>query len=208
MKVFDDEQDKLMDHEYDGIRELDNHMPVWWLWLFYFTIAFAVVYLFYYEVLGWGPDQHEQYQQEIAAAEAMYGAPDEGPSAEDFAWTASTDEEMVEAGQELYMNPAQLCFTCHGNNGQGLVGPNLTDIYWMHGCQPEDIAASIINGYPEQGMLPYGSGTRISNEQVQQLVSYIISIQGSEPAQAKQYDPNSAQECTEGPLAATSSGGS
>jgi cytochrome c oxidase cbb3-type subunit 3 len=205
MKVFDDEQDKLMDHEYDGIRELDNHMPAWWLWLFYFTIAFGVLYMLYFQVLGWGPTQHEEYQQEMAAAEAMYGTPEEQSPVEDFAWTVSTDESDIAAGRELYMSSAQLCFTCHGNAGGGLVGPNLTDEYWMHGCQPVDIAASIIEGYPDMGMLAYGSGTRISNEEVQQLVSYIASLQGTEPADAKEADMNRTQACSEGPLAQSGS---
>lgn len=205
MKVFDDEKDKLLDHEYDGIRELDNHMPVWWLWLFYFTIAFGVGYMLYYQVFGWGPTQHEEYRQEVAAAEARYGTQEQENPVENFTWAVSTDEEDIEEGRELFMNPNQLCFTCHGNNGQGLVGPNLTDQYWMHGCQPKDIATSIINGYPDMGMLPYGSGSRLSNEEVQYLVSYIASLQGSEPDGAKAPDMNRAQTCTEGPLASSES---
>lgn len=203
MKVFDDERDKLLDHEYDGIRELDNHMPVWWLWLFYFTIAFGVGYMLYYQVLGWGPTQHEEYQQEIAAAEAKFGAPEEENPIEEYAWAVSTDEEDVAAGRTLFMDAGQLCFTCHGNAGGGLVGPNLTDEYWMHGCQPSDIAASIIHGYPDMGMLPYGSGAKLSNEQVNQLVSYIASLQGSNPPDAKEVDMERTQTCSEGPLAAT-----
>lgn len=205
MKVFEDEKDKLLDHEYDGIRELDNHMPVWWLWLFYFTIAFAVGYLLYYQVFGWGPDQHEEYQQEVAAAEARFGTPEEGNPVEDFTWTISTDEEDIAAGKALFDNPAQLCFTCHGNQGQGLVGPNLTDENWMHGCTPKDIASSIINGYPDMGMLPYGSGTKLSNEEVQQLVSYIASLQGSNPPDAKAADMSRTQPCREGPLGSSDS---
>ncbi|MDZ7694917.1 MAG: cbb3-type cytochrome c oxidase N-terminal domain-containing protein [Balneolaceae bacterium] len=206
MKVFDDEKDKLLDHEYDGIRELDNHMPVWWLWLFYFTIAFGVGYLLYYQVLGWGPTQHEEYQQEIAAAEARFGLQeDETNPVEEYTWTVSTDESDIAAGKELYMNPNQLCFTCHGNQGEGLVGPNLTDEYWLHGCSPKEIAASIINGYPDMGMLAYGSGTRMSNEQVQHLVSYIASIQGANPPNAKAADMSRAQPCQEGPLSGSGS---
>jgi len=201
MKVFDDEKDKLMDHEYDGIRELDNHMPVWWLWLFYFTIAFGVGYMFYYEVLGWGPTQHEEYQQEIAAAEAKYGTPEEENPAEDYNWVVSTEQADIAAGKELYMDTNQLCFTCHGNNAQGQVGPNLTDKFWLHGCQPQDIATSIIKGYPDKGMLPYGGGSKISNEKVQQLVSYIASLQGTDPPNPKEPDMNRVQPCSEGPLA-------
>lgn len=185
MKVFDDEKDKLLDHEYDGIRELDNHMPVWWLWLFYFTIVFGVGYLLYYQVFGWGPDQHEEYEREVAAAEVLYGSPDDQQPAEEYAWIISEDEADIAAGKDIFMNPSQLCFTCHGANAEGMVGPNLTDEYWLYGCGPEDIALSIINGYPDKGMMPYGSGAKLNNEEVQHLVSYIASLQGSEPAGAK-----------------------
>lgn len=196
MKVFDDEKDKLMDHEYDGIRELDNHMPGWWLWLFYFTIAFGVGYMLYYEVLGWGPSQEELYEMEIAEAEALYGGPREDP-VESYDWALLTDDESIEKGRELYTNPQQLCFSCHGAQGQGMVGPNLTDEYWLHGCSPKEMAASIINGYPEMGMLPYGGGNEISNEEVEYLVSYMVSLQGTNPPDGKEPDLNRASECTE-----------
>ncbi|MEX0648964.1 MAG: cbb3-type cytochrome c oxidase N-terminal domain-containing protein [Balneolaceae bacterium] len=195
MKVFDDEKDKLLDHEYDGIRELDNHMPVWWLWLFYFTIAFGIGYFLYYEVLDWGADQHEEYDMEIAAAEAIYGSPDNRPD-ESYEWVFSTDEADIAAGKAIFDKPAQLCFTCHGQNAQGLVGPDLTDEYWLHGCGPKDIAMSIIDGYPDRGMLAYGGGAKLSNDEVQQLVSYIVSLQGSNPPDAKAPDTSRAERCT------------
>lgn len=196
MKILDDEQDKLLDHEYDGIKELDNYMPVWWLWLFYFTIAFGIVYLLYYEVLDWGMDQHELYQAEVAAAEQKYGAPEEeGPPPEEFEWTVLTSQEDIDAGKELFNSANQLCATCHAQNLGGSVGPNLTDDMWIHGCSPKEIAMSIVNGYPARGMQPYGSGTKISNEKVQQLVSFIISKQGSDPANAKAVDETRAKPC-------------
>ncbi len=198
MKVFDDEKDKLLDHDYDGIRELDNHMPVWWLWMFYFSIAFGAGYLLYYQLLGWGADQYEEYEQEIAAAEIKYGSMQPDEPDEEFVWTVSEDEADIAAGKELFANPGQLCFTCHGSNGEGMVGPNLTDEYWLHGCSPEDIAKSIIEGYPEMGMMAYGSGARLSNEEVRQLVSYIVSLQGTESANAKEPDMSRAQPCSEG----------
>lgn len=199
MEVLDDEQDKLLDHEYDGIRELDNHMPVWWLWLFYFTIAFAVGYLFYYQVFGWGPTQHEEYEQEIAMAEAKYGEMDKSNPIEDYSWTFLETEDAISKGQKLFMSDKQLCYTCHGQNAQGAVGPNLTDEYWMHGCSAKEIAASIIHGYPDMGMLKYGSGTKMENKQVEYLVSYIKSLQGSEPGGAKEPDMNRATKCTSTP---------
>ena len=205
MKVYKGEKDKLLDHEYDGIKELDNHMPFWWLWLFFCTIAIAVIYLMYYQVLGWGPTQFEEYQQEMAAAEAKYGSPDEGESVEAYAWSISQKDEDIEAGKEMFHGSSQLCFSCHGANAQGMVGPNLTDNYWIHGCKPSEIAASIVHGYPDMGMLAYGSGSKISNEKVEQLISYIASLQGTNPPDAKEVDQSRAQPCTEGPLAQSES---
>lgn len=197
MKVFDDEKDKLLDHEYDGIRELDNHMPGWWLWLFYFTIAFGVGYLFYYQVMGWGPTQEEEYEMEVAAAEEMYGGEEENPL-ESYEWAVLSEEEAISQGRELFHSAQQLCFSCHGNEGQGLVGPNLTDQFWIHGCGPQDLASSIINGYPQMGMLPYGGGNQMSNEQVEYVISYIVSLQGSNPPNPKQPDMSRASECEAG----------
>lgn len=203
MKVFDDEKDKLLEHEYDGIRELDNHMPVWWLWLFYFSIAFGVGYLLYYQVFGWGPDQYEEYDQEVAAAEAKYGSPDKENPLEDYTWAFSKDQAEIAKGKELFHSNTQLCFSCHGQNAQGMVGPNLTDHYWLHGCTPKDIAADVIHGYPEKGMMPYGSGSKLTPEQVQYVISYVASLQGSKPEDPKEVDMSRAKPCTEGPLAAS-----
>lgn len=194
MKVFDDEKDKLLEHEYDGIRELDNHMPVWWLWLFYFSIAFSVGYMLYYEVLGWGPTIEQEYEQELAEAELLYdGAGDNAGDVYEFSFL--TDEEALQKGREIYSD--NLCSSCHGDQGQGMVGPNLTDSYWLHGCGPEDIAASIINGFPDKGMLAYGSGSKISDEHVEYLISYIASLQGTDPPDGKDPDLDRAVECTE-----------
>ena len=197
MKVLDDEKDKLLDHEYDGIRELDNHMPVWWLWLFYFTIAFGVGYALYYEVFEWGPDQHEEYEMEMAAAVEKYKF-DEQPSAGEtsFTWTFGEQAEVIEKGKEIFMGMNNLCFTCHGSAGEGLVGPNLTDYKWIHGCSPEEIATSITEGFPDKGMVAYGSGAPMPNEDVNALVSYIGSLQGTNPPNAKAVDEARAKPCS------------
>lgn len=198
MKILDDEKDLLLDHDYDGIKELDNHMPVWWLWLFYFTIAWGIGYLVYYYMLG-GPSQEELYEMEMAAAEEQYGLPsgDEegGAEAEAFDWVFLEDQDRIEEGREIYMGNNNLCYTCHGSNGEGMVGPNLTDELWIHGCSAEEIAISIKEGYPDRGMIAYGSGARLSDEKVQSLVSYIASIQGTDPANAKAPDPR-AEPCS------------
>ncbi len=198
MKILDDEKDLLLDHEYDGIMELDNHMPKWWLWLFYFTIAWGFLYLLYYQFTGVGLTQEEQYEQQVAMAIEQYGLEPEGGNASATAvdWTLETDAASLENGKTIYMGMGNLCFTCHGGAGEGLVGPNLTDAYWIHGCSPSDLAQSIAVGFPEKGMMPYGSGARISDEDMTDLISYIASLQGSEPANAKPTDLARAVECT------------
>lgn len=196
MKVLDDEKDKLMDHEYDGIRELDNHMPVWWLWLFYFTIIFGVGYALYYEVFKWGPNQIEEYEMEMAAAAEKYKNNDSGNGGATFAWSFSDDAEVIAKGEELFMGMNNLCFTCHGSAGEGLVGPNLTDEFWIHGCSPEEVAKSITEGFPDKGMVAYGSGAPMPNEDVNALISYISSIQGTNPPNAKPKDEARALQCS------------
>ena len=195
MKVFDDEKDKLLDHEYDGIRELDNHMPVWWLWLFYFTIAFGIGYMLYYYAFG-GPNMFQEYEQEMAAAAEKYQLnEDPNQEAASFNWAYSQEPEVLAKGQEIFMGMNNLCFTCHGSAGEGLVGPNLTDEYWIHGCSAEEVATSISTGFPDKGMVPYGSGAPIANEDLNALVSYIASIQGTDPPNAKAIDENRAVPC-------------
>lgn len=153
----------------------------------------------YYYMLG-GPTQEELYEQEMAAAAEQYGIEPEGEEggeaeASDFTWAFLEDQERIEEGREIYMSNGNLCFTCHGANGEGMVGPNLTDNLWIHGCSPENIANGIIQGYPDRGMIPYGSGSRLSDEKLQSLISYIASIQGNEPANAKAPDPR-AEPCS------------
>ena len=186
MKVFDDEKDKLLDHEYDGIGELNNHMPVWWLWLFFFTIAWGAGYLVWYQLMGIAPDQHEQYENQVAEATAKYGLDKQNDEAQStFVYTVSDDPEAIARGQEIYMGTGNLCFTCHGNEGQGLVGPNLTDNKWIHGCSADEVATAIKVGFPLKGMVAYGSGAVMSDEQVNDVISYIASLQGTEPANPK-----------------------
>ena len=197
MKIFEDEKDKLLDHDYDGIKELDNHMPVWWLWLFYFTIGWGFLYLLYYQFTGIGPDQHEQYEMEITAAEEMYGGGgDEGAPATAATWEFQTDAASIENGKVLYDGVGNLCFTCHGGSGEGLVGPNLTDDYWLHGCSAEQIATSITTGFPDKGMMPYGSGARLSDDDLTDIISYIASLQGTNPPNAKAVDETRAVQCS------------
>lgn len=194
--ILDDEKDKLLDHEYDGIQELDNPMPPWWLYGFYFTIVLGVVYMFYFDVLGVGLTQAEEYDAEVALAEELYKPIEEVAPTVSFAeLEVLSDEASIAAGKALYSSPKNLCTTCHGGQSEGLVGPNLTDDFWIHGCDLESIMTSIKTGFPTAGMPPYGSGVPLSDIELQQLASYIISLRGSNPPNAKQPEPNRAVEC-------------
>lgn len=194
--ILSDEQDLLLDHEYDGIQELDNPMPPWWLYGFYFTIVLSVFYLLYYDVTGWGLSQEQEYEREMALAAERFG-PEEAPGAVlNFAeLEVLSDEASLAAGRAIYMSPTNLCATCHGNNLQGLVGPDLTNSYWKHGCDLEAIAMSIRQGFPAQGMPAYGSGVRLTDEQLHQLSSFIISMRGTDPAGAKAPNMARSVEC-------------
>ncbi len=198
--ILDDEKDILLDHEYDGIQELDNNMPGWWLYGFYFTIAFAVVYLLYYDVIGWGPSQEEEYAIEMQRAEERFGTATAEEPAEALNWAelaVLTDEASLGAGKALYESTRNLCVTCHGNAGQGLVGPDLTNEYWKHGCDLESIVNSIRVGFPARGMPAYGSGAPLTDEELHQLSSYIISLRGTNPPGAKAPDMSRSERCEE-----------
>lgn len=189
--IFDDERDILLDHNYDGIRELDNHMPAWWVFGFWFTIVLAVLYLMFYHVLGWGPSSAEEYKMEMASAVKIQPVDTGKPS--DWAELAYlTDAASIENGKVLYN---QICNVCHGANGEGLVGPNLTDNYWINGCDLPSVMQSIKKGFPAKGMPPYGGGKTLDTNELQLVASYIHSLKDSQPANAKPHDPTREFEC-------------
>lgn len=183
-----DEKDKLLDHEYDGIRELDNHMPRWWVLGFYFTIAFSVVYMVYYHLAG-GPSSDQEYQAEMAASPQKAAA----VAVADTGIRPLTDTASLAAGEKLYV--AQTCSACHSPNLGGLVGPNLTDDFWIHGCDYATVMNNVKKGFQQKGMMPYGNGKPLQENELQQLVSYIFSKRGSNPPGAKAIDPEREKKC-------------
>jgi cytochrome c oxidase cbb3-type subunit 3 len=191
-------KDELLDHEYDGIREFDNALPKWWLYGFYFTIAFAIVYAINYHALPqpmWGrPGMVAEYQAEVEAADRLAaGRPKAaGPGT---ALAALTDADSLAKGQAIYEG-ANLCHACHRKDLGGMVGPNLADNLWIHGCTPAELVKNVSTGFPPLGMLPYGSGTTLSDQQLLQVVSYILSKQGSNPASPRAVDPAREKACS------------
>lgn len=177
------EKDILLDHDYDGIKELDNNLPPWWKYGFYVTIVFAFIYMFIYHVSGTGKLQGEEYKQELAIAqqekEARLKASADNINEENV--TALADEQLIAKGKETFQ---KLCVACHRADGGGQVGPNLTDEFWLHGGGVKNIFKTITYGVPNKGMISWQS--QLSPKQIQQVASYILTLKGTNPAGAKE----------------------
>lgn len=180
-----EERDLLLHHEYDGIRELDNVLPPWWLWLFYGTIAWGVIYLINAHVTRTMPNQHDEYVAEMEQAKsdiAAYMAKSAGAVDENN--VTITDDATALAGAKATF--VQYCAACHGPDAAGAetsVGPNLTDAYWLHGGGVKNVFRTIKYGVPEKGMISWKS--QFKPQEIQALASYILSLQGTGPSTQK-----------------------
>ena len=190
-------RDELLDHDADGIHEFDNDLPRWWLYGFYLTIAIALVYFVNFHVLPsplLGTSVAAEYDADVRAAADAAAArkPAVDPNA---AVTILTDEESLEEGREIFEGESNVCASCHRADLGGLIGPNLTDDQWLHGCSIGEVMTSIRTGYPPRGMLPFGTGATLDEEQVRQLASYVLSKQGSTPPKPKAPDAERDKTC-------------
>lgn len=175
------ERDIQLDHDYDGIKELDNSLPPWWKWGFVITIFAAVFYLMNFHVLGAGRNPTEEYEAELVSAKKQmeaYAAKNKDKVDEEHLRMA--DEGGIAAGRKIF---EQACFACHGKLGEGGAGPNLTDDFWLHKGSLTDIYHSIKTGYPEKGMQSWQK--QYSPKQINEIASYIKSIHGTNPPNAK-----------------------
>jgi cytochrome c oxidase cbb3-type subunit III len=181
-KPIEQEGDIMLDHEYDGIRELDNNLPPWWKYGFYLTIVFSFVYIIRYHVTGDGDLQDVEYQKEIALAEVQKAefVKLTGNKVDENSVTLLADEASISSGKSIYM---QNCAACHGGSGEGTVGPNLTDEYWIHGGDVKDVFKLIKYGNPQKGMIAWQA--QLGPKQIQEVTSYILSLQGTNPANGK-----------------------
>ncbi|MFQ6609249.1 MAG: cbb3-type cytochrome c oxidase N-terminal domain-containing protein [Fidelibacterota bacterium] len=243
-------KDNLLDHNYDGIRELDNDLPPWWLNLFYITIIWGVGYFLYFHVFNFGDSSAIEYQKEMNPGMVIdkgsslfqgYNSPwaDEtieltpklrkqlenyiGPnvpfslliaeakrkasvedlailnasfSGEEFDFSATQipealkeevktynpleDDTSIAQGKEIWLKN---CTSCHGVFGEGGIGPNMTDQYWMHGGSFNNIMNTIIHGVPTKGMIAWSSTLR--PDDILKVGSYILTIQGTNPPNPK-----------------------
>lgn len=172
-------------HMYDGIEEYDNPMPPWWVWIFIVSIIWAPIYFLGVHQFGF----INTYEDDLAAKQAELttlreAAEAANPSVQvDDAWIASFfgNADAVASGAATF---GAYCAACHGNAGEGLIGPNLTDAYWIHGAAPTDLFAVITNGVLDKGMTPWESV--LTSEERAYVIAYIKTLEGTNPANAKE----------------------
>lgn len=176
------EKDIMLDHNYDGIRELDNNLPPWWIYGFYITVIWGFIYLIYFHVSKTGDLQDAEYKKEVSIANQQL---------EEFRKKSANmvdesnvkflnDEASLIKGKDLFISN---CAACHGNLGEGKVGPNLTDKNWIHGGSIKDIFKSLKYGWPDKGMKAWAED--FSPSQLAMIASYVKSLAGTNPAGAK-----------------------
>ena len=171
-------------HSWDGLEEYNNPLPRWWLWLFYITIVFSLVYIVLYPTIGnyqgvlnWSSDS--EYQQEMGEADAKYGPIFAGLAQQDVAVLAA-DKKATQIGQRLFLN---YCATCHGSDAGGGAGfPNLRDKDWLYGGSAEAIKTSIMHG--RRGMMPPW-GAALGEQGVDEVTTYVMSLSGRQVDSAK-----------------------
>jgi len=169
-------------HSYDGIRELDNIIPPWFTTAFLLTILFGVGYLYRYHIAKSAPMQIEEYTNAVAVAEQKH---DEYLKTQANAVDENSVTLMIgadlDAGKKIFVT---LCAACHKTDGGGLVGPNLTDEYWIHGGALKDLFKTVKYGYPDKGMISWKE--QLSPVQMAQVVNYILTLKGTNPPDAKE----------------------
>ena len=179
----------LLDHEADGIKELDNNLPRWWVWLFHLTIAFSVFYMVYYHLLDAGDLQIAEYEKQRSVGEKIKNEAIGKFEAHLASLTPSQEPAVLAQGLQTY---TALCAPCHRADGGGLVGPNLCDDYWIHGSNYIDSLKTIINGVPEKGMLTWRGVLKPS--EIQAVASYIHQFRGTTPPNPKPREDQAGPE--------------
>ena len=177
-----EEEDAILtDHNYDGIRELDNNLPLWWKYMFYLTIIFAGVYLYYYHYSGSGMLQDQEYvaQMDQAEKDKEAYAKANPNSINENTVKVLTSPQVLAKGKEIFTTN---CAACHAADGGGIVGPNLTDNYWIHGNGIKNVFVTITNGVP--GKMQAWK-TQLSSSDIQNVANYVLSLKGSTPASPK-----------------------
>ena len=179
----EEERNIELDHNYDGIKELDNHLPPWWKYLFYATIVWSVIYIFVYHFSDSLPLQEQEYRNEVAKADELkrkFLATQPKLEIDENTLAYKEDAAILSAGKELYTIN---CAPCHKADGGGGIGPNLTDEYWLHNGDIRGIFATIKNGVPEKGMVSWAGV--MSPQQLRDVSFFVMSLKGTNPPGAK-----------------------
>ncbi|GAB4370314.1 MAG: cbb3-type cytochrome c oxidase N-terminal domain-containing protein [Acidobacteriota bacterium] len=174
-------RDELREHEFDGIKEYDNPLPRWWVWLFWATIIATPVYIVYYH-FGPGKLVADEYQEEL---DAYYEQQRQqllalGEVSEVVLRKMMENPAMLSAGEKIFIAK---CVQCHARDGGGNIGPNLTDDYWLHGGNLMDIHRTIHDGVPTKGMIAWGN--QLSEVDIMAVTAYVGSLRGTTPANPK-----------------------
>ncbi len=197
-KPIDEEGDIDTGHHYDGIRELNNVTPSWFITAFVFTIIFGIIYMYRYHISKSAPLQDEEFAIEMTqAAEEKAAFAAKQTSSIDENSVVMLEGADIEAGKKIFVGT---CASCHGANGgsmKGGVGPNLTDEYWIHSGSLKDIYKSIKYGWSGTAMIAWKD--QFSAKQIAQLASYVRSIKGSNPPNAKAPDGELYKEVAAAP---------
>lgn len=178
-----EEEALQLDHDYDGIRELDNRLPTWWVYGFYITIIAGVIYMWRFHVSHTAPLSIEEYTIAMEKADEQKAAflAKAANNVDENTVKLLTDGASLEGGKKIFTS---VCAACHGADGGGSVGPNLTDDYWLHGGDIKSVFKTIKYGWPEKGMKSWKDD--YSPVQIAQLASYVKSLQGTHPATPKE----------------------
>ncbi len=174
-------QDELLDHDYDGIQEYDNPLPRWWVMIFWATIIFAPIYILFYH-FGPGLLEHEKYEHSVQAfyerqAKELAAL---GEVTDETLLTVKANPAMLSQGGQIYRTK---CSPCHGMFGEGNIGPNLTDDYWIHGARPTDIYHTIFEGVPDKGMLTWKN--QLPPAKIMAVAAYVMTLKGTSPPNPK-----------------------
>ena len=160
-------------HRYDDIEEEDNQLPNWWLFILFGTIVFMFGYWLVYHTTHSLQDPRSEYNAEVAELKRARLALT--PLSDDAILAVMADPAQVAEGKLIF---ASTCVACHAQEGQGLVGPNLTDRFWIHGNKPSEIAKSVTEGFADKGMPPWGQ--ILGQEKVRKVAAFVITMRNKD----------------------------
>ncbi len=190
----DKKQDRLIEHDSDGIQEYDNPLPRWWVLIFWATILWSVLYWFNVPGIGIGKGRIANYERDMAEAQQKYAAaaPAAPAMTEEALLALVSDAAKMAAGKQTFVST---CAPCHREDAGGNIGPNLTDEYWIHGGKPLEILNTITNGVLDKGMPAWGQS--LKPETVNEVAAYVLTVRGTHPANPKEPQGNKLEETEE-----------